>query len=120
MITGIYLSTVGRHYSLAYRKPYSHSLISVGRSLPVFSVSYSIEYGSMLSKGLLDRIVHCIYSHHGRKEWGAPCDPATIEAIILSQLDQLAAWGQSVFSVPNLEFCQALSRRVVNTPCPEE
>lgn len=78
------------------------------------------EYGSMLSKVLLDRIVHCIYSHHGRKEWGAPCDPATIEAIILSQLDQLAAWGQSIFSVPNLEFCQALSRRVVNTPCPEE
>ncbi len=40
------------------------------------------------------RINHMIISHHGRKEWGSPVEPSTVEAIILHHADQLDAQAQ--------------------------
>ncbi len=40
---------------------------------------------------LRSQIEHLIVSHHGRKEFGAPIEPMTIEAMILSAADDLDA-----------------------------
>lgn len=34
-------------------------------------------------------LAHLILSHHGRREWGSPVEPKTIEALILHQIDML-------------------------------
>lgn len=38
-----------------------------------------------------DAVIHCVLSHHGRKEWGSPVEPATLEATILHSADMLSA-----------------------------
>lgn len=41
-------------------------------------------------------VVHCILSHHGRREWGSPVEPQTLEAMLLHQADMLSAnYGQT-------------------------
>lgn len=37
----------------------------------------------------LRHLVHLIASHHGKKEWGAPVEPKTLEAVLLHQIDLL-------------------------------
>lgn len=39
----------------------------------------------------IDAVTHCILAHHGRKEWGSPVEPQTIEALILHQADMLSS-----------------------------
>lgn len=36
------------------------------------------------------QVGHCILAHHGRKEWGSPVEPQTIEAQILHYSDMLS------------------------------
>ena len=38
-----------------------------------------------------DAILHCMLSHHGRKEWGSPIEPATSEAWILHAADVMSS-----------------------------
>ena len=40
---------------------------------------------------LLLRLQHCILSHHGRLEFGSPVPPMTVEAFLLSMIDDLDA-----------------------------
>lgn len=49
----------------------------------------AINYGVVRST--IDAVVHCILAHHGRKEWGSPVEPQTLEALILHQADMLSA-----------------------------
>jgi len=57
-----------------------------------------INIGYEIVKNLLDNngyheeshaenILHCILSHHGKKEWGSPVEPKTMEAIMLHHAD---------------------------------
>lgn len=39
----------------------------------------------------IQRVAHCLLSHHGRREWGSPVEPQTVEALILHQADMLSA-----------------------------
>lgn len=39
----------------------------------------------------IQKVQHCIISHHGTKEWGSPRKPESIEAILLHQADMLSA-----------------------------
>lgn len=41
--------------------------------------------------GTIDAITHCILAHHGRKDWGSPVEPQTLEALILHQADMMSA-----------------------------
>ena len=41
--------------------------------------------------GRLDHLIHLILSHHGRYEFGSPCLPMTMEAIVLHHLDDIDA-----------------------------
>lgn len=40
---------------------------------------------------LVNEIYHCILAHHGRKEWGSPVEPQTIEAAILHESDMISS-----------------------------
>jgi len=42
------------------------------------------------SEDVRQRLLHLILSHHGRKEWGAPVEPATPEALLLHTCDQIS------------------------------
>ena len=44
-----------------------------------------------VSRSTIDAVTHCILAHHGRKEWGSPVEPQTLEALILHQADILSA-----------------------------
>jgi 3'-5' exoribonuclease len=37
------------------------------------------------------RLVHAVLSHHGEREWGAPCRPCSLEALLLHHADNLDA-----------------------------
>lgn len=39
----------------------------------------------------IEKVSHCILSHHGRLEWGSPVEPKTIEASILHFADMISA-----------------------------
>jgi len=44
-------------------------------------------------KEIIDRVSHCLLSHHGRKEWGSPVEPQTAEAHILHCADLMSSQG---------------------------
>lgn len=44
-----------------------------------------------VSDSVIDAVTHCILAHHGRREWGSPVEPQTLEALILHQADMLSA-----------------------------
>lgn len=46
---------------------------------------------SSVDESVIEAIQHCILAHHGRREWGSPVEPQTLEALILSQADLLSA-----------------------------
>lgn len=50
-----------------------------------------LEKGKELNESTLLNLKHIILSHHGFLEFGSPVLPATIEAIIVSYLDQLSS-----------------------------
>lgn len=77
-------------------------------------------YGDLLSEGLLQRILHAILSHNGRKEWMTASLPATIEAFILSELDLMSAWGSTISNSISMDYITGMDRRVVTSPVPEE
>jgi 3'-5' exoribonuclease len=45
----------------------------------------------------LDNLLHAILAHHGRKEWGAACEPHTVEAwlVHLADLAESRLWAYS-------------------------
>ena len=44
-----------------------------------------------VDESVIEQVQHCILAHHGRKEWGSPVEPQTLEALILHQADMLSA-----------------------------
>jgi 3'-5' exoribonuclease len=50
------------------------------------------RFGDKLDEERLNKIGHCILSHHGRREWGSPVEPQTTEAYILHYADMMSAF----------------------------
>ena len=44
-----------------------------------------------LKDSFIDKVTHCILSHHGRRDWGSPIAPCSKEAWILHLCDNLSA-----------------------------
>ena len=40
---------------------------------------------------VVEEIEHCILAHHGRKEWGSPVEPQTVEAAIVHESDMISS-----------------------------
>lgn len=71
---------------------------------------------------LSQALQHLILSHHGRKEWGAPVEPATPEALLLHSCDQISVQmffcrdaARSVSDAP-FQWVSALDRRMYLSP----
>lgn len=67
---------------------YSKTIGHICGSAAQFKVVANIEG---VEPAVIDRVVHCILAHHGRREWGSPVEPQTLEALILHQADMLSA-----------------------------
>ena len=52
---------------------------------------FMIMTHNVIDEDLRTKIGHCILSHHGRKEWGSPIEPISVEAYILHTADNLSA-----------------------------
>ena len=46
-----------------------------------------------MPESFIDCVEHLLLSHHGRKEWGSPVEPATGEAFILHAADMMSSRG---------------------------
>lgn len=44
-----------------------------------------------ISVDFINEVIHCIASHHGKKEWGSYVDAQSIEAVIVSRMDYLSS-----------------------------
>lgn len=87
---------------------------------PVSSAFHFKEvYGAFVSEDLLQRILHCIISHNGRKEWNVAQLPSTIEAFLLSEIDLMSAWGNTMAGVINMDYVTGMDRRVINSKVSE-
>jgi 3'-5' exoribonuclease len=71
-----------------------------GRKIGHISAGAALFAITALDKGVVaataEQVVHCILAHHGRREWGSPVEPQTLEALLLHQADMLSAnYGQT-------------------------
>ena len=66
-----------------------------------------------IDKEEVKRIVHCILSHHGTREFGSPVVPCTQEAIIVNMIDNLSAKTDTLDGTGHMENCPALGTRAV-------
>ena len=70
------------------RTDYGKTIGHIAGSAAQFQVT-AVNHG--VERKIIDAVVHCILAHHGRKEWGSPVEPQTLEALILHQADMLSA-----------------------------
>jgi len=70
------------------RADYHGKVHHISGSNAEFTVA-AVKHG--VDRDTIQKVQHCIISHHGRKEWGSPRVPESIEAIILHQSDMLSA-----------------------------
>lgn len=94
LIAGAMLHDIGKIYELSYERSFDYT--DEGRLLGHITMGVELVdrkaagiKGFPAELGML--IKHMILSHHGQLEFGSPKRPKTIEAIILSYLDDLDA-----------------------------
>jgi len=86
---------------MEYDDPITRQMTTVGRLFGNTTLSYVMArdlfrdssdlVGVSFDKGLVYGVLHAILAHHGRKEWGSPVEPQTIEALLVHQADQLSS-----------------------------
>ena len=59
------------------------------------------------------RIIHCILSHHGMREYGSPVLPCLQEASIVSYLDNISAKTDTMEGAGEMEYVNALGTHVI-------
>ena len=94
LTAGAILHDIGKLEELEYDRTTSYTREGnlVGHvALGVMMVRAAIAAVPDFPDILRTQIEHLIVSHHGRKEFGAPVEPMTIEAMILSAADDLDA-----------------------------
>jgi len=79
------LDSDGKVVKLPYRNLVRHVTGS--------AMEFHLHAAVCLPSETVERIVHLLLSHHGRKEWGSPVEPQTAEAFILHAADMMSAHG---------------------------
>lgn len=113
LITGAVLHDIGKALELAYDgfteasytdqgKLVGH--IVLGRDM-IRSAAARLE--TPLDDERLLRLEHAVLAHHGIKEYGSPVEPQTLEALLLSQIDDMDAKINAV--VKGLRNAQAVA-----------
>ncbi len=99
VVMGLFLHDLGKTRELHYDRAFSYSdrgelighIVDGAIMLHDKAQQAMRESGVRLPHGLLTVLQHIIISHHGVPEFGAAKVPATPEAILVSQLDNLDA-----------------------------
>jgi len=94
LIAGAILHDIGKLQELDYDRTTSYSREGnlVGHiALGVVMVRAAASEIAGFPELLRTQLEHLIVSHHGRKEFGSPVEPMTVEALILSMVDDLDA-----------------------------
>jgi 3'-5' exoribonuclease len=98
LVTGSFLHDIGKIHELDYSRAFDYS--DKGRLVGHLFIGARMVDQKIAGIGdfpdeLKDLVLHMVLSHHGAHEYGAPVLPATPEAVILYQLDDLDAkvWG---------------------------
>ncbi|NIA05387.1 MAG: HD domain-containing protein, partial [Proteobacteria bacterium] len=95
LLTGALLHDIGKIREFSYKTvPFEYT--SPGRligHLVIGSEMVRQEAAAVpnLAPERLDQLIHLILSHHGQHEFGSPCLPMTMEAILLHHLDNMDA-----------------------------
>lgn len=94
LVSGAMLHDIGKVYELTYEKSFDYS--DEGRLLGHITMGVELIDRKIASLAGFPRelgvlLKHMVLSHHGQLEFGSPKRPKTIEAIILSYLDDLDA-----------------------------
>lgn len=61
----------------------------------------------------IKRIIHCILSHHGEREYGSPVVPCMQEAVIVNYLDNLSAKTENIKTTGEMEYSGCLGTHIV-------
>ncbi len=98
LVTGAFLHDIGKIHELEYGRGFDYSdkgrflgHLFIGARMVDEKIAAIVDF----PEALKNMVLHLILSHHGVHEYGAPVLPATLEAIILFQIDDLDAkvWG---------------------------
>lgn len=82
---------------IEYSDPLTRTLTSTGKLFGNTVLSHNlvgtflVDAGFDIAEDPYANILHCILAHHGRKDWGSPVLPQTIEAHIIHLADQMSA-----------------------------
>jgi len=78
-----------------YSDPLTRTLTTTGKLFGNTTLSHQMVFDfiepiemDVVAKA---NILHCVLAHHGRKDWGSPVVPQTIEAHIIHLADQMSA-----------------------------
>jgi len=104
LLAGAMLHDIGKIYELTYERAFDYS--DEGRLLGHITMGVELIDRKLASLADFPRelavlLKHMILSHHGQLEFGSPKRPKTIEAIILSYLDDLDAKVNTVRALLN-------------------
>jgi 3'-5' exoribonuclease len=99
VMMGLFLHDLGKTRELVYDRAFGYSdrgelighIVDGAIMLHDKAQKVMVDAGLRLPPGLLTVLQHIIISHHGQLEFGAAKLPATPEAILVSQLDNLDA-----------------------------
>jgi 3'-5' exoribonuclease len=94
VLAGCFLHDIGKTKELFYEKAFDYT--DEGRLVGHIVFGVEIIDGMAaavggISEQLLMHLKHIILSHHGELEFGSPKRPKTVEALVVSQLDDLDA-----------------------------
>ncbi len=77
-------------------------------------------YSGKVSQDIILRLQHIILSHHGKKEWGSPVEPAFFEALVIHSADMVdSQFGYYTTNVPGSGmWVQNFGRAPILNPSP--
>lgn len=91
LLTGAILHDIGKIETYTFRP--TIQMTTKGRLFSQFVLGVKMlderlqTTGLRLPKEDYYRLLHMILAHHGKKEWGSPVEPVTLEAVILHHVD---------------------------------
>lgn len=102
LLSGAILHDIGKIYELSYRRSFDYT--DEGRlighiTIGIEMIDEKVRALKDFPRDLSVLLKHMILSHHGQLEFGSPKRPKTIEAIILSYLDDMDAKVSTVQSL---------------------
>lgn len=93
VLAGVLLHDIGKLQELHYEPggaSYTRDGNLIGHiGLGLILVRETINGISGFPDDLRSQIEHLVVSHHGKREYGSPVEPRTLEAFILSAVDEL-------------------------------